>query len=144
MTRKHLIDTDLYVDLIQSGRTLPLIGELYDTQAPGIYFCSVVAQELLAGARSARGRKSAMTLFVPFERARRIVTPTHAHWKDAGDVIAQLFRRRPDLRTKLPSLLNDCLIALCARSLGATLYTGSAADFFLLRQYRPFSLFVVQ
>lgn len=27
---KHLIDTDLYVDLIQSGRTLPIIRELYE------------------------------------------------------------------------------------------------------------------
>ncbi len=45
---KHLIDTDLYVDLIQSGTSLPLIRELYDKDAPGIYFSSIVAQELLA------------------------------------------------------------------------------------------------
>jgi hypothetical protein len=49
---KHLIDTDLYIDLIQSGITLPLIREIYDKETPGIYFSSVVAQELLAGARS--------------------------------------------------------------------------------------------
>ena len=54
---KHLIDTDLYIDLIQSGTTLPLIRELYDKEAPGIYFSSIVAQELLAGARSPAGRK---------------------------------------------------------------------------------------
>ena len=53
---KHLIDTDLYIDLIQSGNTLPLIGELYAKDAPGIYFSSVVVQELLAGARSPAGR----------------------------------------------------------------------------------------
>jgi hypothetical protein len=47
---KHLIDTDLYIDLIQSGITLPLIREIYDKDTPGIYFSSVVAQELLAGA----------------------------------------------------------------------------------------------
>jgi hypothetical protein len=35
---KHLIDTDLYIDLIQSGAMLPLIRELYDKDAPGIYF----------------------------------------------------------------------------------------------------------
>jgi hypothetical protein len=32
---KHLIDTDLYIDLIQSGTTLSLIRELYDKDAPG-------------------------------------------------------------------------------------------------------------
>jgi len=54
---KHLIDTDLYVDLIQSGTTLPIIRELYEEETPGVYFSSVVAQELLAGARSRRGKR---------------------------------------------------------------------------------------
>ena len=44
---KHLIDTDLYIDLIQSGTTLPFIREIYYNDAPGIYFSSIVAQELL-------------------------------------------------------------------------------------------------
>ena len=48
---KHLIDTDLYIDLIQSGTTLPFIRELYDKESPRIYFSSIVAQELLAGAQ---------------------------------------------------------------------------------------------
>jgi hypothetical protein len=47
---KHLIDTDLYIDLIQRGTTLPFIREIYYNEAPGIYFSSIVAQELLAGA----------------------------------------------------------------------------------------------
>ncbi|MBI2997960.1 MAG: hypothetical protein HYY46_05830 [Deltaproteobacteria bacterium] len=46
---KHLIDTDLYIDLIQTGKTLPIIRDLYDKEASGVYFSSVVAQELLAG-----------------------------------------------------------------------------------------------
>jgi predicted nucleic acid-binding protein len=54
---KHLIDTDLYIDLSQSRTTLPFIRELYEKEAPGIYFSSIVAQELLAGARSPAGRK---------------------------------------------------------------------------------------
>lgn len=46
----HLIDTDLYIDLIQSGATLPIIRELYAKDTLGIYFSSIVIQELLAGA----------------------------------------------------------------------------------------------
>jgi hypothetical protein len=38
----HLIDTDLYIDLIHSGKTLPIIRELYDKETPGIYFSAVV------------------------------------------------------------------------------------------------------
>jgi hypothetical protein len=55
---KHLIDTDLYIDLIQSGTTLPLIRELYDKDAPGIYFSSIVAQELWRAPALLRGESA--------------------------------------------------------------------------------------
>jgi predicted nucleic acid-binding protein len=139
---KHLIDTDLYIDLIQSRTTLPFIREIYDKDAPGIYFSSVVAQELLAGARTLAARKRVEILFRPFERVGRVVTPTHSHWKDAGLIIAQVLRDRPDLRNKLQALVNDCLLALSARSLGATLYTRNRDDFTLLQSRRSFSLVV--
>jgi predicted nucleic acid-binding protein len=141
---KHLIDTDLYIDLIQSGGTPPVIRELYEKEAPGIYFSSVVAQELLAGARTPFGRRHVETLLAPFEKARRIVTPGHREWKDAGDILAQLIARRPDLKTKLPALVNDCLLALSARAIGATLYTRNRDDFSMLRRLRPFALVVVR
>jgi predicted nucleic acid-binding protein len=116
---KHLIDTDLYIDLVQSGTTLPFIREIYDKDTPGVYFSSVVAQELLAGARTPAGRKRVEILFRPFERVGRVVTPSHNHWKDAGGILAGVLRDRPDLRDKLPALVNDCLLALSSRSLGA-------------------------
>ena len=140
---KHLIDTDLYIDLIQSGKTFRIIHELYKKEAPGIYFSSVVAQELLVGARSPAGKRHVETLFVPFEKAGRIVTPTHRQWKEAGDILARVLELRPDLKNKLPSLVNDCLLALSARAIGATLYTRNRDDFLLLRSIRPLLLIVV-
>jgi len=140
---KHLIDTDLYIDLIQSGTTLPLIRELYDKDAPGIYFSSIVVQELLAGARSLAGRKRVEILFRPFERVGRVVTPSHGYWKDAGGILAKVLQDRPNLKSKLPALVNDCLLALSARSLGATLYTRNRGDFTLLQGLRSFSLVVI-
>jgi predicted nucleic acid-binding protein len=140
---KHLIDTDLYIDLIQSGITLPLIREIYDKDTPGIYFSSVVAQELLAGARSPAGRRRVEILYRPFERVGRVVTPSHSQWKDAGGILAKVLDDRPDLKTKLPALVNDCLLALSARSLGATLYTRNRDDFILLQSVRSFSLVVI-
>lgn len=82
-------------------------------------------------------------LFRPFERVGRVVTPTHSHWKDAGLIIAQVLRDRPDLRNKLQALVNDCLLALSARSLGATLYTRNRDDFSVLQRQRSFSLIVI-
>jgi predicted nucleic acid-binding protein len=140
---KHLIDTDLYIDLIQSGESLPIITELYAKETPGIYFSSIVAQELLAGARSPAGRRHVEALLIPFERAGRIVTPKHSQWKETGDVLAKALALRPDLRSKLPGLVNDCLLALSARAIGATVYTRNRDDFLLLRQIRPFSLVLV-
>jgi len=140
---KHLIDTDLYIDLIQSGTTLPFIRELYDKEAPGIYFSSIVAQELLAGARSPASRKRVNILFRPFEKVGRFVTPDHNHWKDAGAILAEILNSRPNLKSKLPTLVNDCLLALSARSLGATLYTRNRDDFTLLQSRRSFSLVVL-
>lgn len=140
---KHLIDTDLYIDLIQSGTTLAVIRELYETDAPGIYFSSIVAQELLAGAQSPAGKKRAEELLGPFERVGRVITPSHMHWKEAGSVLARILHDRRDLRNKVPALVNDCLLALTARSLGATLYTRNREDFMLVQRIRAFSLVVI-
>ncbi len=140
---KHLIDSDLYIDLIQSRAALPIVRELYESAAPGIYFSSIVIQELLAGARGPGARSQVETLYRPFERAGRIVTPTHSHWKATGDMLAKALTLRPDLRNKLPSLVNDCLLALSARSIGATLYTRNRDDFMLLKRLRSFDLVVI-
>lgn len=140
---KHLIDTDLYIDLIQTRTTHAFIREIYAKETPGIYFSSIVVQELLAGARSPAGRKRVEILFRPFERVGRVVTPGHNHWKEAGGLLAQVLRDRPDLKDKLPALVNDCLLALSARSLGATLYTRNRDDFTLLQSQRFFSLVVI-
>ncbi len=46
-------------------------------------------------------------------------------------------------RSKLPRLLNDILIALCARRIGATLLTYNRDDFRLIRRHKEFSLRVL-
>ncbi len=140
---KHLIDSDLYIDLIQSRSTLPILRALYESDAPGIYFSSIVIQELLAGARGPRARAQVETLYRPFEKAGRIITPNHSQWKDTGDMLAKALTMRPDLKSKLPSLVNDCLLALSARSIGATLYTRNRDDFMVLKRLRSFNLVVI-
>jgi len=141
---KHVVDTDLYVDLIRGGPSLSILRELYMKEAPGMYFSSVVMQELLAGATSAAGRRHVRTLIAPFERSGRIVTPSHSDWEQTGDVLARILRSQPELRNKLPRLVNDALIASSARSIGATVYTRNREDFVLLQRTRRFSLVIVR
>jgi hypothetical protein len=49
----------------------------------------------------------------------------------------------PHVYFVLPVLVNDCLLVLSARSLGATLYTRNRDDFTLFQNIRSFSLVVI-
>jgi hypothetical protein len=140
---KHLIDTDLYIDLIQSGTTLPFIRELYEKEAPGIYFSSVVAQEVLAGAWSRTGQK-----------ARGNPIPTiRESWTDRGSWTQPLercrghFSRHSTRQTRAQKQTADIgerLFAGVLRPLpGAILYTRNRDDFALLQRRRSFSLVVL-
>jgi predicted nucleic acid-binding protein len=139
---KHLIDTDVYIDFLQSGKFHAEIARIYAEYTPGIYFSSVVVEELLRGAISPAERKNVEALYLPFERTGRVVTPTHLNWKETGYVLAQIFREQPSSRSKLPQIVADCLIALSARTIGATVYSRNRADFELIQQFRRFSLVV--
>jgi len=139
-----LIDADVYVDFLQSGRFHTDIARLYAEHTPGIYFSSVVIEELLAGAASPDERKNVELLYAPFERARRVVAPSHAHWRDTGNLLARIFREQPSYRSKLPHLVADCLIALSARAIGATVHTRNRADFELIQRFRHFPLIVLE
>jgi len=114
---KHLIDSDVYIDFLQSGKFHAEIARIYIERTPSIYFSSVVIEELLAGAISPAERRNVETLYLPFERARRIVTPTHANWKETGDLLARIFRGQSSYRSKLPHIVADCLIAMLRLSL---------------------------
>ena len=58
-----------------------------------------------------------------------VVTPTERHWIAAADILKKIrVRERYDI-AKIRELLCDVLIALSARSIGATLVTCNEADF---------------
>jgi predicted nucleic acid-binding protein len=88
--------------------------------------------------------KNVELLYLPFERARRVVTPSHTHWRDTGNLLARIFHEQPSSRSKLPHLVADCLIAVSARAVGATVYTRNRSDFQLIQGFRRFSLVVLR
>jgi len=77
------------------------------------------------------------------ERTGRIVSPAFDDWVGASEIVTAIEGRDRGWRTKLPALLNDILIALCARRIGATLITYNGDDFRLIRRHRAFSLRVL-
>lgn len=141
--RKYIIDTDLYIELLRTGEYHDIIAEIYSRETPNIYFSSVVAQELLSGVTSDDGRKNVETILRPFERVGRVVTPGHGIWKDAGEILSMLRREKPNLRTKLSQMINDTLIAMSARSIGATIITLNSSDFEAIKSVRSFSYITV-
>jgi hypothetical protein len=54
-----------------------------------------------------------------------------------------MLEERPGLKDKLPRLINDILIALCGRRLGAVVYTANEDDFALVQRYKRFRFAVI-
>ncbi|MBI5212420.1 MAG: type II toxin-antitoxin system VapC family toxin [Nitrospirae bacterium] len=141
--KKYIIDTDLYIELLRTGQYHDIIAEIYARETPNIYFSSVVAQELLSGVISEDGRKNVETILRPFERVGRVVTPGHTIWKETGEILSMLRRQKPNLKTKLSQMINDALIAMSARSIGATVISLNSSDFEAIKSVRNFSYITV-
>lgn len=141
--QRHVIDTDVYIDLIRDGSTIGILEAIYERGAPGLYFSSVVAEELWAGARGTYARKALQDLLAPFEKYGRILTPSHRDWILAGKTLAKILIQETQLKNKIASLSNDCLIAVNAHHAGATVYTRNADDFRRVQSILPFSLVIV-
>jgi predicted nucleic acid-binding protein len=97
---------------------------------------SVVLAELWRGATLAAERKFVQAL----QASRPVLTPTEKNWLESGQILAVIRADKGFEPTKLRDLHFDLLIALTARSHGATLITSNSADFELIREYRGFKL----
>ena len=134
-----VFDTSVYIAAIQGGLESPALRALQEG-LPRTHLASVVSAELRAGATNERARRAVDHFTRWAHRVGRVVTPSAASWERAGDVLSAIRQREPRLRSKLPSLWNDLLIALCARQVGATVITADVDDFALLRRYLQFQL----
>ena len=97
---------------------------------------SVVLAELWRGATLASERKFLQAL----QASRPILTPTEKNWLESGQILVAIKADMGFERAKLRDLHFDVLIALTARSHGATLITSNRTDFELIRDYRGFEL----
>jgi predicted nucleic acid-binding protein len=128
----------VYINAIRSQAYYEAILPRFAHSLSTTYFCAVVAQELKAGCRTSHAHERVESFVAPFRRVGRLVTPTFADWEETGVLLARLLQERSDLKDKLPSLVNDILIALCGRRIGAVVYTANEDDFALIRLYKRF------
>jgi predicted nucleic acid-binding protein len=97
---------------------------------------SVVLAELWRGATLPAERKFLQAL----QASRPVFTPSEQNWLESGQILVAIRADKGFESAKLRDLHFDVLIALTARSDGATLITSNRADFELIREYRGFEL----
>ena len=137
---KYLLDTNVYLEAFRSEARKLQFRQTFFPLLPATFLASVVAYELNVNARNDHTRTLLQEFIGPMERTGRLVSPTFSDWIDAASIVTAIEAKARNWRSKLPLLLNDILIALCARRIGAILVTYNKDDFQLIRRYKDFSL----
>jgi predicted nucleic acid-binding protein len=136
--RRVVIDTNLYIDWLNAGRHERVLFQRDAVK----YLSAVVMLELYAGAFAPRDRRLVRSVVAAFARTDRVLVPSGTVYEEAGHVLRALQVSRGYQAAGASSLVNDVLIALSARSVGATVVTSNARDFAAIREVRPFKLTV--
>ncbi len=139
-----LLDTNVYLAALQSAAGADLFERRFRPVIFRTYLSSVVVEELYAGALDALALRLVERHVGALERTGRVVTPTFEDWKEAGKLVARMTRAEPGRKAKVQQMLNDILLALSARRVGADLFTFNRADFELIRRHKSFSLMVLR
>lgn len=122
---KYALDTNIFIDGFRSEEAQAEVFAFLSRALPFTYLSAVVMQELAAGARTtAAARELQRGVFEPFERRRRVFTPSAAAFVDSGRALAAIAAREGwQVLDENPSLLNDALLAASCREQGITLVT---------------------
>lgn len=137
--RRVVIDTNIYIDWFNAGRHEDLLFQRDAVK----HLSAVVLMELRAGAFRPQDRRLVQRVEAAFARVGRILLPSRGVFAEAGDVLRRLQARRGFRIETSRSIVNDVLIALSARSIGATVVTQNAVHYRAIRAVRPFPLVVV-
>lgn len=138
--RRLVIDTNVYIDWLNEGRHEDVLFQRDAVK----YLSAVVLMELRAGTVLRGDRRLVQRLEVAFERAGRILTPSRALFSEAGDTLRRLQGEAGYNIGGSRSIANDVLIALSARSIGATVVTRNERDYRAIERIRPFRLTIVR
>ena len=130
---KVILDTNVFVDYLRQGRHAEWVfgraGEVFR------FLSSVVLMELRLGADTPRRKRAVDRIRAAFP-SERLVTPAHQQFDQAGQVFRALYGDGSALSDRLGPI-NDLLIALTARQIGATVITSNAEEFRRIAQHVP-------
>ena len=141
---KYLLDTNLYIKACQSEEKRDRFRAALFPLLPMTFLSAVVAYKLSVNAQDRQTQRLVQEFISPMERTGRVVSPTFADWCEAAAIMTAIETKDQGWRSKLPALLNDILIALCARRIGATLLTYNKEDFRLIHRHKGFALRILE
>jgi predicted nucleic acid-binding protein len=134
-----VVDSNVYIDWINQSRHEDVLFAR-DTVK---YLSAVVLMELRAGAFSESDRRLLKRMQKAFEGAGRILTPSRTVFAEGGDVLRRLQADRGYSLKASRTITNDVVIALSARSIGATVVTQNERDYRAIQSVSPFGLLIV-
>ena len=135
---KVLLDTSIYIPFINQGIYHPALE--ISEGIPLLYMSAVVVEELYAGAFDPYTVRLLDKIYNTFDRLGRLVTPLSSDWQKTGKIVAKIGKKYGFEEIFLSRLVNDVLIALSARRIGAITYTKNLKDFQRVKEYLEFKL----
>ena len=137
--RRYALDTNVFIRATRDSAWLEHLERFHAAFAPFEVLSAVVAQELMAGVRGEAARVLERSLLLPFERRGRVIVPTYAAWKGAGEVLSALVAAHKMRWHELSrSFVNDVLVAMSCREAGVVLVTENHRDFARIAEVRKF------
>jgi predicted nucleic acid-binding protein len=133
VTGKVLLDTNVFIDYLRA--------DLYaDWIFGGVgniirFLSSVVLMELRIGADAARRQRAVDRIQAGFP-ASRLIAPLPSLFDQAGRLFRALYGNGSGLDDRLGPV-NDLLIALTARQIGATVLTSNVDEFRQIERHLP-------
>lgn len=128
----YTLDSNVLIDAIRTPAASDQLKGFLAWALPETVLCSVVASELLAGARHEATRRLVEDHFLaPFARRRRILAPSTSAWYRMGMLRGQIGKEGSSAVWQ-----NDVLLACTARELGWVVITRDT-DFGRLRTHIP-------
>jgi len=123
--RKVLLDTNVFIDYLRAELHAAWV---FGGQENVVRFVSaVVLMELHLGATTPKREKAVARVTAAFP-TNRVIAPAAHLFPQAGRLFRRLYGERLGEPDRLGPM-NDLLIALTAREIGATVVTGNVAEF---------------
>lgn len=135
---RAILDTSVLIPFINQGIAHPVLD--IDIGKPLLHLSAVVVAELYAGAFDGHTIKLLDKLYKTFHDVNRIISPSSSDWQTAGKVMAKLGGKYGYEDRFLSKILNDVLIALSARQIGAFVISNNTKDFLRIKEFVNFNL----